>query len=134
MQRLPLCLLAAASLALAISVAAMIVAGGVGPLRLAPEHAHLNLLGWAWLGAAWLTYTRLPGLADNRSAAGAQLALSGLPPLVFPLGIALALDTGERFLLTAITLVWLAGVALFLVRLVPYALGGAARGQPPANA
>lgn len=117
MKRIALLLPAAASAATAAAAAALIATGGLGPIRIAPEHAHLNLLGWAFLGVMWLTMLRNPVLFAHRGAVAAQGALSGLPTLLFPLGISLARD-GDTGVLTALTLLWCAGAVLFLARLI----------------
>ncbi len=117
MKRLALSALAAASAASAVAAAALVATGGVGPIRIAPEHAHLNLLGWASLGVVWLTMLRNPVLFAHRGAAIAQGLLSGLPALLFPLGISLARQ-GDPAVLSLLTLIWAAGAVLFLARLL----------------
>jgi hypothetical protein len=127
MNRLALALIAAAAAALVAAVGSLVVTGGLGPLRVTPAEAHLNLLGWASLAAVWLTYARLPALAENRRAAAAQAALSFLAAFGFPAGIAVAHDTGDQRLLVAASVVWLGSAVLFLARLATSARGEAAR-------
>lgn len=129
MRRLTLALLAAASAALVAGVGSLLATGGIGPVRVAPAEAHLNLLGWASLAAVWLTYARHPVLADNRAAAAAQAMLSFLAAFGFPAGIAVAEETGDQRLLHAAALVWVASAVLFLARL---ATGPGRGGRAPA--
>lgn len=127
MSRLTLALIAAASAALVAGVGSLLATGGIGPMRVAPAEAHLNLLGWASLAVVWLTYARIPALAAHRAAAGAQAALSFLAAFGLPAGMAVAHDTGDQRLLLAAALVWLASAVLFVARLAPFARGEAAR-------
>lgn len=121
MQRLHILLLATADLAAVAAVTALVATGSIGPLSLAPERAHLNLLGWASVAAIWLAYARIPALVAHRGAMIAQVLLSGGAALAFPGAIAIA-EGGDGRVLTAVTLAWLAGAVLFLARLMPLAV------------
>lgn len=121
MNRLSLALIAAASAALLAGVFSLLATGGIGPVQVAPAEAHLNLVGWASLAAVWLTYARIPALAENRRAAAAQAALSFLAAFGLPAGMAVAHDTGDQRLMLAAALVWLASAVLFVARLAPLA-------------
>jgi hypothetical protein len=124
-NRLPLLFLATAALCLLTGTSLGIAMGIAHDFRFAPVHAHLNLLGWTSLALMGLTFRAYPTLAENRAAAIAQYALSGGAAVVFPVGIAVAIDTGNPGLAIATSLVWFAGVALFLARLVLLAVRGA---------
>jgi hypothetical protein len=121
MRRLSFLLLATADLAAVAAVTALVATGAIGPLSLAPERAHLNLLGWASVAAIWLAHARIPALIENRVATTAQALLSGGAALGFPGAIAIA-EAGDGRALIAVTLLWLAGAVLFLARLLPLAL------------
>lgn len=114
MSRLPLWFLATAASCLLLGVALGIVMGISQDFALAPVHAHLNLLGWTSLALMGLTLRAWPALLENRILAGVQFALSA--------GIYLAMMHGAPGLVIAASLVWFAGVALFLARLVRLAL------------
>lgn len=118
MRRLSLALLALLAAALVAAVLSLVATGGIGPWRVSPAEARLNLLGWASLAAVWLAYARLPALADNRAAAAAQATLSFLAAFGLPAGLAMAQDMGDARLLEAATIVWAASAILFLARLV----------------
>jgi len=123
MNRLTLALIAAASAALVAAVGSLLATGGIGPVRVAPAEAHLNLVGWASLAVVWLAYARIPALAGNRRAAAAQAALSFLAAFGLPAGMAVAHDTGDQRLLVAASVVWLGSACLFAARLAPLARG-----------
>lgn len=122
--RLPVLFLAAAALCLVVGTGLGIAMGIAHDFRFAPVHAHLNLLGWTSLALMGLTFRAYPELTANRIAAIAQLVLSGSAALFFPLGIAIAIDSGNPGVAIVLSLVWLAGALLFLARLVLLALGG----------
>jgi hypothetical protein len=122
MQRLPLLFLATAALCLVLGVSLGIAMGIAHDFTFGPVHAHLNLLGWTSLALMGLTFRAYPELGQNRVAAIAQFTLSGVSALLFPIGIAIAIDTGNPAAAIAMSLVWLAGAVLFLTRLVLLAL------------
>jgi hypothetical protein len=121
-NRLPLLFLAAAALCLVAGTGLGIAMGIAHDFRFAPVHAHLNLLGWTSLALMGLTFRAYPELTANRTAAIAQLVLSGSAALFFPLGIAISIDSGNPAVAIVLSLVWLAGAVLFLARLVLLAL------------
>jgi hypothetical protein len=131
MQRLPLLFLATAALCLVLGVSLGIVMGMAHDFTFGPVHAHLNLVGWTSLALMGLTFRAWPELGQNRVAAIAQVTLSGVSALLFPIGIAIAIDTGNPGFAIAMALFWLAGAVLFLTRLVLLALSGHAA-LPPA--
>lgn len=118
MPRIDLWFLVAAATCLLVGVSFGIAMGIAHDFRLAPVHAHLNLLGWTSLGLMGLTYRAWPALARNRVAALAQFTLSTGAAMLFPAGIYLSIEhqAPETAILAA--LVWLAGVVLFLARLL----------------
>lgn len=110
MPRVDLWFLVAAATCLLVGVSFGIAMGIAHDFHLAPVHAHLNLLGWTSLALMGLTYRAWPALA--------QFGLSTGAAMLFPAGIYLAIEheTPEMAILAA--LVWLAGVVLFLARLL----------------
>jgi hypothetical protein len=106
MQRLPLLFLATAALCLVVGVSLGIAMGIAHDFTFAPVHAHLNLLGWTSLALMGLTFRAYPELGQNRVA------------LLFPIGIAIAIDTGNPAVAIGMSLIWFAGAVLFLSRLV----------------
>lgn len=84
--------------------------------RLAPAHAHLNLVGYVALFLAGLYYQAVPQAAASRLAtAHAWIAVIGA--LVFPLGISAVLLGGPSYEVCAIigALIALAGMVLFAI-------------------
>lgn len=84
--------------------------------RLAPAHAHLNLVGYVALFLAGLYYQAVPQATASRLAtAHAWIAVIGA--LVFPLGIAAVLLGGPSYAVYAIigSLIALAGMVLFAI-------------------
>jgi hypothetical protein len=126
-DRLPLMFLTAAAACLLVGVSLGIGMGITHDFRLAPVHAHLNLVGWTSLALMGLTYRAWPELAERRGPAFAQFALSAVSALLFPFGIYLAIDRGSPGLAIGAALIWAAGVVLFLARLVGLLLRPAAR-------
>lgn len=135
MSKLPLWFLVTAALCLLAGVVLGIVMGISHDFALAPVHAHLNLLGWTSLALMGLTLRAYPELLRNRIAASAQFGLSAGAAIAFPAGISVAVTGGTPALAIAASLVWLAGVVLFIARLVGLALateeGRAARRLSP---
>lgn len=131
MSKLPLWFLATAALCLLAGVGLGIHMGIAHDFALAPVHAHLNLLGWASLALMGLTFRTYPELLRSRAAAWTQYGLSAGAAVVFPVGIFLAVTQDAPALAIAASLVWFAGVALFLVRLLRLAL---AREEEPGRA
>jgi hypothetical protein len=82
--------------------------------RLAPAHAHLNLVGFVALFLAGLYYNAVPQVAKTRLAA-IQAWTAVVGAIVFPLGIALVMLGGPTYDPIAIfgSLVAFVGMALF---------------------
>lgn len=118
MSRLPLLFLTAAATCMVGGVVMGIAMGMSHDFRLAPVHAHLNLLGWTSLALMGLTYRAWPDLCRNRTLATMQFGLSAASAFAFPVGIWLAIGHGAPSLAISAALVWLAGALLFLGRLV----------------
>src|SRR5689334_3207588 len=122
MPRISLWFMVAAASCLTLGVCLGIGMGMAHDFHLAPVHAHLNLLGWTSLGLMGLTYRAWPELAEAGGLALTQFVLSSGAALVFPAGIYLSIEHGAPLLAIAAAVVWLAGVLLFLGRLVWLAL------------
>lgn len=122
MSKLPLWFLVTASICLLAGVVLGIVMGINHDFALAPVHAHLNLLGWTSLALMGLTLRAYPELLANRFASATQFGLSAGSAVVFPVGIYFAVTADAPGLAIAASLVWLAGVVLFIGRLVALAL------------
>jgi hypothetical protein len=118
MSRLPLLFLTAAALCMVGGVALGIAMGMSHDFRLAPVHAHLNLLGWTSLALMGLTYRAWPDLCRNRTLSTAQFGLSAASAFAFPAGLWLSIEHGAPSLAIWAALVWLAGALLFFGRLV----------------
>jgi hypothetical protein len=82
--------------------------------RLAPAHAHLNLVGYVALFLAGLYYQAVPKAAAS-ALATAWIAVVGA--VVFPLGIAAVLLGGPSYEVCAVigALIALAGMVLFAI-------------------
>jgi hypothetical protein len=104
MPRLPLFFIIAAAFCLLVGVCLGVLMGIRHDFHLAPVHAHLNLLGWTSLALMGLTFRAYPQLHANPVPAAA--------------------------LAIATSLVWLAGVAMFLARLVLLAAARSPRRHP----
>jgi hypothetical protein len=133
MSRLPLLFLATAAACMVAGVTLGIAMGIAHDFRLAPVHAHTNLVGWASLALMGLTLRAWPALAEGPVAV-AQFVLSAGAALAFPPGIYFAIMQGAPGLAIGAGLVWLAGALLFLARLLHLLLvpvpRGAARALP----
>jgi hypothetical protein len=125
-KKLPLLFLAAAALCLVVGVCLGLGMGIAHDFRLAPVHAHTNLVGWTSLSLMGLTFRAYAELLARRALAWTQFGLSAGSAVVFPFGIYLAIGHGQPAVAIIAGLVWLAGAVLFLVRLVLLALRGEA--------
>ena len=98
-----------------IGIMGGIIMGIAQDFRLAPAHAHLNLLGFLILFLTGLFYRVVPKAAESRMAR-VQVAVSVIGAVVFPLGIlAVTLgrhDTWEPLVITG-SLIVLAGMLMF---------------------
>lgn len=136
MSKLPLLFLSTAAACLLAGVGMGIMMGITHDFSLSPVHAHLNLLGWTSLALMGLTLRAYPELLRNRPVAWAQFGLSAGSAVVFPAGIYLAVIQDAPGLAIAASLVWFAGVVLFLARLlgVTFAREATASARMPARA
>jgi hypothetical protein len=107
-------------------LAAVMLTAGVGlgirmgiahDFLLAPVHAHINLVGWASLALFGIVYRLYPDMAGSRLA-GLHFILAAPAALMFPIGIALSILAERPLLAIVASLLWFAGVLLFLVNLV----------------
>ena len=130
MPRLPLFFIIAAAFCLLVGVCLGVLMGIQHDFHLAPVHAHLNLLGWTPLALMGLTFRAYPQLHANPVPAVAQFALSTSSAFLFPFGIYLSIEYQAPALAIAASLVWLAGVAMFLARLVLLAAARSPRRHP----
>ncbi|HET7847961.1 MAG TPA: hypothetical protein VFL51_02765 [Pseudolabrys sp.] len=106
---------------LRVSVVLILIgmAGGIGmgiaqDFRLAPAHAHLNLVGFVALFLAGLYYNAAPHAAATALAKiHAWTAVIGA--IVFPIGIGVVAIKGEQFVVLPIvgSLIVFVGMALF---------------------
>jgi hypothetical protein len=131
-SKLPLLFLATAAACLLAGVGLGIHMGIAHDFALAPVHAHLNLLGWTSLALIGLTLRAYPELLRNRAASWAQYGVSAGSAVAFPAGIHLAITQDAPGPAIAASLVWFAGVLLFLARLVLLAF--AREAAPPLSA
>ena len=98
-----------------IGITGGIIMGIMQDFRLAPAHAHLNLLGFVVLFLVGLYYRVVPQAADSRLAR-VQVAVSMLGAVVFPIGIAaVTLGKHETWapLVISGSLIVLAGMLMF---------------------
>ncbi|HEU5017421.1 MAG TPA: hypothetical protein VFT69_05560 [Pseudolabrys sp.] len=96
--------------------------------RLAPAHAHLNLVGFVALFLAGLYYNAVPEVAKTRLAAiHAWTAVIGA--IAFPLGIALVMLDGPAYDPVAIvgSLIVFAGMVLFAFIVCRHGIAPAAK-------
>ena len=116
MRRVDLSFLFLATLCLLVGVGLGIWMGIIHDFQFAPVHAHINLLGWASLALFGLTYRAYPALGASWIAP-VHFGLSGVSALLFPVGIALSITGVTASVAILASLIWLAGVVLFLVNL-----------------
>ena len=117
MSRLPLLFLASAAACLVAGVALGIGMGIAHDFRLAPVHAHTNLVGWTSLALIGLTFHAWPELTKGRLAV-TQFVLSTGSAFALPLGIYLAAMNEQPGLAIIAGIVWFVGALLFLARLL----------------
>jgi cbb3-type cytochrome oxidase subunit 1 len=100
--------------------------------RLAPVHAHTNLIGFVSLSLFGMAYKIYPQL-QKRKLAKAHFFLSAPAALMFPPGIVLAALWQQPLLAVIASLMWLAGAIVFLIQLIGLAGAGAGtQAQEPA--
>jgi hypothetical protein len=117
MSRLPLLFLASAAACLVAGVAIGIGMGIAHDFKLAPLHAHINLVGWTSLALMGLTFRAWPELATGRLAV-AQFVLSTGSAFALLPGLYLALVHNQAGLAIVAGIVWFIGALLFLARLL----------------
>jgi hypothetical protein len=119
-------------------LAAVMLTTGVGlgiqmgiahDFMLAPVHAHINLVGWASLALFGIVYRLYPQMAASRLA-GLHFILAAPAAVMFPVGIALSILAERPLVAIVASLLWFAGVLLFLVNLVRQALRTAPASAP----
>lgn len=117
-------------------LAAIMLVAGVGlgiwmgsreDFLLAPVHAHINLVGWASLALFGIIYRLYPAMGQSRLA-GIHFILAAPAAIIFPVGIALAMLAQQPMPVMVGSMLWMAGVLVFLVNLTRQAL------RPAANA
>jgi hypothetical protein len=107
-------------------LAAIMLTAGVGlgirmgivhDFSLAPVHAHINLVGWASLALFGIVYRLYPAMATSRLA-GLHFILAAPSAVMFPVGIALSILAERPLVAIVASLLWFAGVLLFLANLI----------------
>jgi hypothetical protein len=111
-------------------LAALMLTGGVGlgiwmgsreDFLLAPVHAHINLVGWASLALFGIIYRLYPEMGESRLA-GLHFLLAAPAAIIFPVGIALAMLAQQPVPVMVGSVLWMAGVLVFLVNLIRQAV------------
>jgi hypothetical protein len=114
-------------------LAAIMLTAGVGlgirmgivhDFSLAPVHAHINLVGWASLALFGIVYRLYPQMAESRLA-GLHFILAAPAAVMFPIGIALSILAERPLVAIVASLLWMAGVLIFLANLVRQAFRSA---------
>src|SRR6476620_306875 len=113
MNRLDLKFLLLAAIMLTAGVTLGLVMGIVHDFSLAPVHAHINLVGWASLALFGIVYRLFPQMAESRLA-GLHFIVAAPAAVMFPIGIALSILADRPLIAIVASLLWLAGVLLFL--------------------
>jgi cbb3-type cytochrome oxidase subunit 1 len=103
--------------------------GIVHDFSLAPVHAHINLVGWASLALFGIVYRLFPQMAESRLA-GLHFIVAAPAAVMFPIGIALSILADRPLVAIVASLLWLAGVLLFLVNLTRQAFRSAPVAAP----
>jgi cbb3-type cytochrome oxidase subunit 1 len=117
MLRIDVLFLLLATLSLTVGVSMGIGMGIAHDFQFAPVHAHLNLVGWASLALYGLAYRAYPALKRSRLGP-AHLIAATLGAVLFPIGLYLAIAHDTVGLAIMGSLIWLAGVLIFLLNLV----------------
>lgn len=116
MKRIDVYFLLLATLLLVAGAGLGIKMGTSEDFQLTPVHAHLNLAGWASLALFGLVYRSYPQLAQKRIALY-HFILSASGAVLLPIGIGFAVLRNQPGLAIAGSLLWGAGVLLFLIQL-----------------
>jgi hypothetical protein len=85
--------------------------------QLVPVHAHLNLAGWVSLALFGLTYRAYPELAAT-ALARYHFIVSATASVLLPIGIGFAVLRAAPALAIVSSILWLAGVLMFLWQLM----------------
>lgn len=117
MKNVDLKFLLLAAIMLTCGVGLGIRMGIVHDFSLAPVHAHINLVGWASLALFGIVYRLYPQMAESRLA-GLHFILAAPAAVMFPIGIALSILAERPLVAIVASLLWMAGVLLFLVNLI----------------
>jgi hypothetical protein len=112
------------ALMLTVGVGLGIHMGIAHDFLLAPVHAHINLVGWASLALFGIVYRLYPAMAESRLA-GLHFIVAAPSAMMFPFGIALSILSQQPLVAIVASLLWFAGVLLFLVNLVRQAFRSA---------
>jgi uncharacterized membrane protein YhhN len=100
--------------------------GSMQDFRLAPAHAHLNLLGFVSFFLAGLYYQAVPQAAASTLAKWhASIAVIGA--IVFPIGIAMVLLYGPQYELLTISTSVVAFLGMVLFAVVVFRFGAPQR-------
>ena len=125
MKNVDLKFLLLAAIMLTAGVGLGIRMGIVHDFSLAPVHAHINLVGWASLALFGIAYRLYPAMAGSRLA-GLHFILAAPAAIMFPIGIALSILADRPLVAIVASLLWMAGVLLFLANLIRQAFRPAA--------
>ena len=129
MKNVDLKFLLLAAVMLTAGVGLGIRMGIVHDFSLAPVHAHINLVGWASLALFGIVYRLYPAMATSRLA-GLHFILAAPSAVLFPIGIALSILAERPLVAIVASLLWFAGVLLFLTNLVRQAFRSAPASDP----
>ncbi len=121
MKNVDLKFLLLATVMLTLGVGLGIWMGSREDFMLAPVHAHINLVGWASLALFGIIYRLYPAMGESRLA-GLHFLLAAPAALIFPVGIALAMLANQPVPVMVGSMLWMAGVLVFLVNLIRQAL------------
>lgn len=125
MKNVDLKFLLLAALMLVAGVGLGIYMGSREDFLLAPVHAHINLVGWASLALFGIIYRLYPAMGESRLA-GLHFILAAPAAVIFPVGIALAMLNQQPVPVMVGSMLWLAGVLVFLANLIRQAFRPAA--------
>jgi peptidoglycan/LPS O-acetylase OafA/YrhL len=102
------------------------VMGSSQDFRLAPAHAHLNLLGFVSLFLAGLYYQAVPQAAASALAKW-QASIAVIGAVVFPIGIAMVLLYGPQYEMLTIATSVVAFLGMLLFAIVVFRFGAPQR-------
>ena len=117
MKNVDLKFLLLAAIMLTCGVGLGIWMGSREDFLLAPVHAHINLVGWASLALFGIVYRLYPAMGSSRLAAW-HFVLAAPAAIIFPVGIALARLNQQPVPVMIGSVLWMAGVLLFLANLI----------------